>query len=150
MLFRSRPIGHRSRKIPSAPTLRPADILTSATSQGRAAALDVGITSPEASAAGVDCTASMVARKTSNYAPYAHELRRQNVDYKPIVWSAYGRPHGDATKFITQLCRKLARRRGFTSAAVLQRRLECGIATEIWRRAARMVAACLPLIDEIA
>ena len=36
-----------------------ADILTNATPQGRAAAVDVGITSPEASAAGVDCTASM-------------------------------------------------------------------------------------------
>ena len=41
--------------IPSAPTLRPPDIFTSAAVSGCWAALDIGVTSPEASGAGEDC-----------------------------------------------------------------------------------------------
>ena len=42
--------------IPSHPTLRPADVLTSAALPGRLAALDVGVASPHAASAGDDCT----------------------------------------------------------------------------------------------
>ena len=48
--------------VTSHPTLRPADVLTSAAS-GRLAALDVGVASPDAAGAGVDCTESMVLSK---------------------------------------------------------------------------------------
>ena len=56
--------------IPSAPTLRPADVFTSAAISGRLSALDVGICSPEAAAAGDDCTESMRQRKLNDYAAY--------------------------------------------------------------------------------
>ena len=49
--------------IPSAPALRPADILTSAALPGRLAALDIGISSPDAAGAGDDCCAAMFQRK---------------------------------------------------------------------------------------
>ena len=45
--------------ISSHPTLRLADILTSAALPGRLAALDVGVASPDAAGAGADCTISM-------------------------------------------------------------------------------------------
>ena len=42
--------------IPLHPTLRPADLLTTAASLNTATAIDVGITSPHGGAAGDDCT----------------------------------------------------------------------------------------------
>ena len=60
--------------IPSAPTLRPADILTSAAVPSRLAALDVGITSPDASGAGDDCCEAMFQRKLSDYGAYRDEM----------------------------------------------------------------------------
>ena len=51
--------------IPSRPTLRPADVFTSAALPGRLAALDVGVASPHAACAGGDCTESMVTTKRS-------------------------------------------------------------------------------------
>ena len=41
--------------ITSHPMLRLADVLTSAALLGRLAALDVGVTSPDAASAGIDC-----------------------------------------------------------------------------------------------
>ena len=127
--------------INSAPILRPADILSTAVSDC-AAALDLGIASPDAAHAGTDCTETMWRAKKSKYAPYEAELSRQNIQYRPIIFSAYGRPHPDAQKFLSTLSRRLARRRCFASAASIRRQLEKNIAVEIWRRAARMVAAC--------
>ena len=63
--------------IPSAPTLRPADILTHAACSGRAAALDVGTASPDSSHAGADCLETMHADKVAKYAPYRSALERQ-------------------------------------------------------------------------
>ena len=74
--------------VPSRPLLRPADILTSAVLPGRLAALDVGVASPHAVAAGADCTDSMVRRKLGEHAPYADELRAGGIQYLPVVWSA--------------------------------------------------------------
>ena len=49
--------------IPSNPALRPADIYTEAAIPGTRAALDIGICSPDASGAGLDCCESMHKRK---------------------------------------------------------------------------------------
>ena len=40
------------------------------------------------------------------------------------------------------------RRRGFTAWKLLERRCHAKVATEIWRRAARMVMACLPRLPD--
>ena len=61
-----------------------------------------------------------------------------------VVFSCFGRPHPEAYKFLRRLSQQAARRRSFMSAPIVQRRLEQNIATEIWRRAARMVQACSP------
>jgi hypothetical protein len=130
--------------IPGHPTLRPADVFTSAAVPGRLSALDVGICSPDAGAAGDDCTESMRLRKLSDYGSHLGALERQNIEYRPMVWSAYGRPHSAATQALRAICRCTARRRGLVKADALYRRTHAAITVEIWRRAARMVAACWP------
>ena len=130
--------------IPSHPTLRPADILTSAALPGRLAALDVGVASPDAAGAGVDCTVSMCIRKRTVYAPYLPELHNEGIEYAPMVWSAYGRPHPDASRVLLTLARMTARRRGEASYRGLARRWSAKIAAAIWRRGANMVLACWP------
>ena len=72
----------------------------------------------------------------------------EGIKYLPVVWSAFGRPHAETTKIIRQLAKRTARRRGLLNASVLERRICAKIGTEIWRRAARMVMACLPHISD--
>jgi hypothetical protein len=134
--------------IASQPTLRPADILSSTAISGCLAALDVGIAAPEASGAGADCTASMHRVKVARYAPYSTELERENVKYQPLVWSAFGRPHPQTTLVLARLGNKGASRQGLPSSAQILRRANARIGLEIWRRAARMVMACLPRVQD--
>ncbi len=127
--------------------LRPADVLTGALGHGLTA-LDVGIASPDAQHAGDDCRATMYAEKVAYYAPHGDALGRQGIDYQPLIWSAYGRPHPRTTTILRTLSRKLARRRGCSDAERRYRRLRAAIATEIWRRAAKQVFACWPSCDD--
>ena len=55
--------------IPSAPTLRPADILTSAAHETSVVALDVGISAPHSLHAGVDCIETMKQTNMRYYGP---------------------------------------------------------------------------------
>ena len=130
--------------IPSHPTLRPADILTSAAFPGRSAALDVGVASPDAAGAGADCTEAMVLHKRGTYACHADELRRGGIAYHPVVWSAYGRPHPDAIRVMIAMSRNTARRRGADNYRGLARGLAARVTVELWRRAASMVLQCWP------
>ena len=82
------------------------------------AALDVGLVAPEASGAGLDCVAAMHARKQDRYLPHQAELERANVQYVPMVWSAFGRPHAQTSTSICQLAKKVARRRGLLNASL--------------------------------
>ena len=96
----SEPLGF----IPSRPMLCPADILTSAAS-GSLAALDVGVCSPGAAGAGLDCCSAMVRRKQQAYEPFLGELRERGVRYQPWIWSCYGRAHVDALEALQGLAR---------------------------------------------
>ena len=131
--------------IPSHPTLRPADILTTATVSGRSTAFDVSITSPDCGTAGDDCCQSMYEHKQAKYAPHLNELERNGIDYIPIVWSAYGRPHEAAVAAIRTMARRTARRRGHQDATTIENRTMHNIAVEIWRRNAAMVRSCWPV-----
>ena len=71
----------------SASQSRPADMFTSAAVPGRSAALDVCVASSIAAAArGFD-------RKLSHCRNEIGELRQQGIQYRPLVWTADGRPH---------------------------------------------------------
>jgi hypothetical protein len=128
----------------AAPGLRPADVLTSAASPGLASALDVGIASPDAMHAGEDCTESMRVRKRVVYSRHLPALLAEGIEYRPLVWSCWGREHPDTTAVLTQLARQAARRKGAADFQPLLRRARARIGAAIARRAAGMLRACLP------
>jgi hypothetical protein len=130
--------------IPSQPDLRPADVLTSAAKPNVTAAVDVGVSAPHSSGAGADCTESMRREKLRKYGQYLPELERQGIEYAPATFSAYGRRHPCVTEMMTLAARVAARRRGLGSHAALLRRWYRSVTCEIWRRASRMILACLP------
>jgi len=130
--------------IPSRPRLRPADLLTGVAGfSARHVALDVGICCPAASGAGNDCAEAMRQRKQARLEPFREELAAGGVEYKPITFSCYGRPHPDALRLMKSFGRKLARRKG-TEEHMEVRKLAACLGVEIWRRAARMLRSCLP------
>ena len=132
--------------IGTAPSLRPADLLTTA-AFGRLTALDVGIANPAARTAGADACVAMVSKKLSDYAPYLEELREDGVEYRPVVWTCWGRPHVDATSAIRSMAASAARRQGAVCAHDVERRTQAAVGVQLWKRMARMVAACRPGLD---
>jgi hypothetical protein len=129
--------------IPSAPTLRPADILTIAMHETSIVAVDVGIKAPHAMDAGQDCTETMKQQKMRRYGPYLHEPQQQGIRFAPAIFSGFGRRHADTTKMMTLAAQRAARYRGMSKHHGLLDRWCRSVAAEIWRKAARMVHACL-------
>ena len=111
---------------------------------GRLAAMDVGVTSPEASGAGEDCCDAMWRSKHRKYDAYHDELEEQGISYAPLVLSAFGRAHPEAESVLHTLAVRAARRRGLRDHRLILRRARVAIGVAIWRRAAAMVHACLP------
>ena len=132
--------------IGTAPSFRPADLLTTA-AFGRLTALDVGIANPAARTAGDDACETMVRKKLSDFAPYFDELRDDRVEYRPLVWTCWGRPHVDATDAIRSMAAAAARRQGAVCAHDIERRTRAAVGVQLWKRAARMVASCRPGLD---
>lgn len=138
----------RSGLVPSAPALRPADILTSAALLGRLAALDIGVTCQEATGAGEDCCDAMYRRKRLAYAQHLRELEEaQDVAYRPMVWSAFGRAHPEAEAMLTSMAILAARCRGLCDHRLILRRARCAIGVALVRRAVQMVHACFLHLD---
>ena len=130
--------------IPTAMQRRPADILSGAALAGALAAIDVGITSPDASGGGVDCCESMRRRKLADYEPHVEEFRQRGMVYTPMIWSAYGRPHSETEVLLRNIAKRAARRKGIADFENILRRAVARIGCAIWKRAARMVLQCLP------
>ena len=140
--------------IPSRPRARPADVLTPAAIPGRVAALDVGITSPAVSLLR-DAAEDMFRCKTGEREDSRAELEAQNIVYRPIVWTCFGRPHGAAESTLRAIARRAARRRGRTAAKAVLCQLRLAMSVCLARRAARMSLACWPRgaqpgVDEVA
>ena len=129
--------------VPSRPWARPADVLTPAAITGRVAALDVGVTAP-AAARGEDATEQMFRRKLREREPERPELESQNIVYRPVVWTCYGRPHPAAVEVIRNIARRIARRRGRASQRAITMQIHAAFSVCIARRAARMSLACWP------
>ena len=130
-------------------TLRPADIPTSAVLPGRLAALDIGITSPDASGAGDDCCEAMFKRKRKDYKAYLEELEEhRDVIYKPMIWSTWGRAHPETQVMLESMAIIAARRRRLRDHRLILRRVKCAIGVQLARRAARMMFSCLPQLSD--
>ena len=128
----------------AAPGLRPADVLTSAASPGLTSALDVSIASPDAVHAGEDCVETARVRKRAAYSRHLDALLAEGIEYRPLVWSCWGREHPETTAVLTQLARQAARRKGAADFVPLLRRARACIGAAIARRAAGMLRACMP------
>jgi hypothetical protein len=133
--------------VPSAPALRPADLLTVA-AFGRVAALDVVVACPASEGAGVDACAAAVARKLRTYGPYLEELAREGVEYRPLAWTCWGRPHTDAEAALRSMAQAAARRQGAVNAQDLDRRARSAVGVQICHRAAKMVEARRPTLNQ--
>ena len=123
--------------------LRPADVLTTALGHATTA-LDVGICSPDAQHAGADCVQAMFQRKLDYYGPHLGVLERQNIEYLPLIWSSYGRPHARTVAVLRTLSNRIARRRGTACSSDVLHHLTASITVEIWRRVASQVISCWP------
>jgi len=129
--------------VASQPRARPADVLTSAAIPGRLAALDIGVTSP-AAAGGEDAADAMFQRKVAEHDSQRAELEAQNIVYRPIIWTHFGRPHEAALDAIRHISKLVARRRGGVNANVIERKISAAVSVCIARRAALMSLACWP------
>jgi len=134
--------------ISSRPGLRPADILTAGAIQGTLAALDAGVTAPSAADGDTDCTDRYRDAKLRKYRRFLPELTAGGVQYKPLIWTSWGRPHADCTAVLKALAARAARRRGLTSGKEIFRNASARIGLALQRRAAKMAIACLPSAAE--
>jgi hypothetical protein len=123
---------------------RPADIFTSAAVPGRSAALDVCIASPDAAGAGEDAAESAFRRKLVHYRNIIPELQAAGVAFRPLIWTADGRPHPAATRTLKYAAEAAARKRGGVAVQGLLSRWKHEITVAIIRRRAAMLRAVLP------
>ena len=122
-----------------------ADLLSSA-AFGRPTALDVSIVCPEAEGAGPDPCAAAEQKKVTKYGAVLDELREEGIEYRPLVWTCWGRADGNAQEAMRTMAAAAARRRGYGDPRPLARHLAAQVGAQIWRRAACMVLACMPNI----
>ena len=100
-------------------TERPADILARGAIPGTEAALDVTIAAQDAKHAGVDACASAYRRKMARYRHLFPALRRAGVVFRPMVWSAEGRPHAQTTRMLQAAVRIVRGTKGAEAASVI-------------------------------
>ena len=84
-------------------------------------------------------------RKLSHYRDEISDLRNQVVHYRPLVWTAHGRPHPAFTRTLQHAADIASNRKGQQmSAKSLQRRRKHEIQIALLRRRAAMTRAVLP------
>jgi hypothetical protein len=127
-------------------SLRPADILTGALGHGLVA-IDIDIASPDAQGADENFLQVMLTRKVNKYEAHRSKLERQNIEYRSLPFSCYGRPHASTIATLRTLTQRIAWRRGCSAGEWRYRRLRSKIVTQIWARAARMVRSCWPDLE---
>ena len=64
--------------------------------QTKLVATGVDIANLSAAPTGSDACASMVQREIDDYGPILEELTADRIEYMPLVWTCWGRPHVDA------------------------------------------------------
>jgi hypothetical protein len=126
-------------------TSRPADIFTTAAVPGRSAALDVCVASPNAAAAMGDAAASAYRRKLHRYRREVRELAAAGIAFRPLVWTADGRPHAAVMRTLRFAAEVAVTRNGQQAkAGELVSRWKHEINIAILRRRAAMARAVLP------
>ena len=101
---------------------------------------------PDSAGSGPDACIAMHAEKLRHYRDVLPELADEGIVYRPLIWTCWGRPHCDVGPALASMAAAASRRRGGAPPAVLARRAKGLIGIQLWRRAASMVAACIPTI----
>ena len=127
---------------------RPADILTTAAVPGRSAALDVCVASPNAAGAGGDAAEAAFRRKLRRYRRAIPELAAAGIAFRPMIWTADGRPHPAATRTLTFAAELATRRSGQGTAKTMLRRWRHEIQISILKRRAAMTRSVLPALSD--
>ena len=92
----------------------------------------------------------MYDRKRRDYKKHLHELEvQQNIGYRPMIWSTWGRSHPETQLILLSLAKHAARRRGLRDHHLLLRRTYANIGVQLMKRAVRMLHACMPNFSEI-
>ena len=126
-------------------TARLADILTTAAIPGRSAALDVCVASPTAAMALGDAADAAFKRKLRHYRAVIPQLAAAGISFRPMVWTAEGRPHPAASRTLRYAARLASTRGGGEAEAQgFLSRWRHEIQVAIQRRRAAMARAVLP------
>ena len=127
-------------------TSRPADFFPTAAVPGRSGALDVCGASPNAAAALGDAAEATFKRKLWRYQTEIRELRSAGIVFRPVVWTADGRPHPAATRTLKYAAQLGAIRNSQQASASLllglwRHEVQSSI---LWRRAGQRVVLPRP------
>lgn len=134
--------------IPSAPSLRPADIFIVAISASSRAALDVGVCCPDSAGSVEDACDRMWDAKREHYRPHLEEMANLGFHYYPLAFLCYGRLHPQCEKCLDLIGQQAARRLGVVDYRPILRRVRASIGIVLWRRAVAMVRDCLPRLPD--
>ena len=127
---------------------RPADIFTTAAVPGRSAALDVCVASPSAAMALGDAAEAAFKRKLRHYRDIIPQLDAAGISFRPLVWTAEGRPHPAASRTMHYAARLAATRSGADAGAdSFLERWRHEIQVAIQRRRAAMARSVLPAVS---
>ena len=80
---------------------------------------------------------------------WGDDLRQQRIVYEPAIISTFGRWHPRATEMLKHAAVRSARRNGSADGTRLEKWWFRQIAAEVWHRAARMVMACMPELEQM-
>ena len=98
-----------------------------------------------AAAARGDAARATSDRKLTHYRNEIGELRQQNIHYRPLVWTADGRPHPAVTRTLQYAADIASNRNGqHQSAKSLRRRWKHEIQIALLQRRAATARAVLP------
>ena len=129
--------------IPSAPSLRPADILSRAAHHTLDSAIDIMIKAPHSCGAGSDCVEAGKSEKLDKYAGHLGELEQQGIRFAPAVFSCFGRRHPDVDDMLAVAARRFVRQAVHASSEPMLARWRRRLTAAVWKRAARMVHRCI-------
>jgi hypothetical protein len=128
---------------------RPADILTGAAPLGGlgSLALDVGVTTPFTS----DAIRSPTDDPLDEYRKrkvmkYTESCKDVGWDYRPLIFSAFGRAHEDTHQVVHRFCVAAAKTFGGSDVGRAETAWWRNAGTLLAERAARMVERCRPVI----
>ena len=103
---------------------------------------------PTSADAGGDAAERYKQFKLQKYGRYEAELQDQGIAYTPLIWTAWGRQHPDATATMKALAARAARRKGLTARGDILAASRLSVALALHARAARMVLRCHRAIED--